>query len=76
MREFTVIKKIVFVVFVLIATATLSIYAQPGETGGGPGGGDPPVGGAGVPLDGGALGLLIAGAVYGVKKLKEKKKTA
>jgi hypothetical protein len=33
------------------------------------GGGDDPVG---VPIDGGALVLLIAGAAYGVKKLKKK----
>lgn len=73
MKKNTVIKKIVFVVFVLIATTILSINAQPVDPGGGPGGGDPPVGGTGVPLDGGALSLLIAGVIYGVKSLRKKR---
>ena len=34
----------------------------------------PPSGpGSGVPLDGGAVVLLIAGAAYGVKKIKERR---
>ncbi len=50
------------------------LYAPPGDPGGGPGGGDPPVGGTGVPLDGGSLLLLIAGVTYGAKTLREKRK--
>lgn len=75
MSTHSFLKKISFVVLILVATTTLSTFAQgPGDPGGGPGGGDPPVG-AGVPLDGGALGLLIAGAIYGVKSLRKKKQS-
>ncbi len=71
MKKSSLLRKIAVVAFVLIATATLSTYAQgPGGPGGGPGGGDPPVG---APLDGGALALLIAGAAYGIKSLHKKK---
>ncbi len=69
-------KKIRLVLFLLFFICVItSLNAQPGGPGGGPGGGDPPVG-TGVPLDGGALGLLIAGAIYGVKSLRKKKKIA
>lgn len=64
-------KRIAFISLVLILTSTISAFAQPGDPGGGPGGGNPPVG-AGVPLDGGALGLLVAGAIYGMKSLHMK----
>lgn len=75
MRKHSLLKRIAFIAFILIISSTISTFAQgPGDPGGGPVGGDPPVG-AGVPLDGGALGLLIAGAIYGVKSLRKKKKT-
>jgi hypothetical protein len=51
-----------------IAFQVIIIYAQPGDPGGGPTGGDPPVGGSGVPLDGGALELLLAGLTIMVFK--------
>jgi hypothetical protein len=73
MRKCSLLRKITVVALILIATTTLSTYAQgPGDPGGGPSGGDPPVG-AGVPLDGGAIALLIAGAAYGIKSLRKKK---
>ena len=72
MKKKSLLQKIAVVIFVLIATTTVSTYAQgPGDPGGGPAG-DPPVG-AGAPLDGGALALLIAGAAYGIKSLRKKK---
>ena len=75
MRKHSILKRITLIVMVFILSSTISTFAQgPGDPGGGPGGGDPPVG-AGAPLDGGALGLLIAGAIYGVKSLRKKKKT-
>lgn len=33
----------------------------------------PPADGDGVPVDGGITALLVGGAIYGAKKLKEKK---
>jgi hypothetical protein len=70
MKKSSLLRKIAVVAFILIATTTLSTYAQgPGDPGGGPSG-DPPVG---APLDGGALALLIAGAAYGIKSLYKKK---
>lgn len=47
------------IAFILVAG---SLFAQPAP----PGGGNAP-----VPLDGGLLIVLAAGAVYGAKKLKE-----
>jgi hypothetical protein len=68
-------KKIKLVaIFSFLLCSAITVYSQPSDPGGGPGGGDPPVG-AGVPLDGGSLGLLIAGAIYGAKQLKNKKLT-
>jgi hypothetical protein len=46
---------------VLVSTAT---YAQ----------GVPDPTGDGVPVDGGLTALLVGGAIYGAKKLKERKK--
>jgi len=34
----------------------------------------PPGGGANVPIDGGVVGLLAAGAAYGIYKMKKKEK--
>ncbi|MFN8321915.1 MAG: hypothetical protein U0T74_04605 [Chitinophagales bacterium] len=57
----------------LFVITTAVIYAQPGGTGGGQGqGGNPPGGGGGaVPIDGGAIGLVIGAAAYGYKRLKQ-----
>lgn len=63
-------KKITAFLAGLLFFGVLNLYAPPGDPGGGPGGGDPPVG---VPIDGGAVVLLIAGAAYGVKKFRNKK---
>lgn len=72
MKKFSVLKKTLFV-FAFICFFTVgATFAQPGEPGGGPGAGEDPVG-AGVPLDGGSLLLLIAGVTYGAKQLKKKK---
>ena len=63
-------KKITTVLVALLFFGVFNLYAPPGEPGGGPVGEDPPVG---VPIDGGAVVLLIAGAAYGVKKLRSSK---
>jgi len=71
--NFKKIKLVLLFSSFLTISSIFSGFAQgPGDPGGGPGGGDPPVG-TGVPLDGGALSLLIAGAIYGVKSLRKKK---
>lgn len=55
----------ILLLIVLLTIQISVLMAQPGGPGGGPGGGDPPVGGgAGIPLDGGALELLLAGLAY------------
>ncbi len=63
-------KKLISLFAVITIFGIMSLFAQPGGPGGGPGGGDPPVG---VPIDGGAAALLVAGAVYGARKLKKKR---
>jgi hypothetical protein len=63
-------KKLITFLAVLLFFGVFNLYAPPGEPGGDPVDGDPPVG---VPIDGGAVVLLIAGAAYGVKKLKKTK---
>lgn len=58
----------------LFVITTAVIYAQPGGTGGGQGqGGNPPGGGGAVPIDGGAVSLVIGVAAYGYKKFREEK---
>ena len=53
---------------------TMLAIAQPGGTGGGQGqGGNPPGGGGAVPIDGGAVSLVIGVAAYGYKKFREEK---
>jgi hypothetical protein len=64
-------KKLTTLLAALLFFGVMNLYAPPGDPGGGPGGGDPPVG-TDVPIDGGAIVLLIAGAAYGVRKLKKK----
>ena len=64
--------RILLLVFLMTIYVSAS-YSQPGGPGGGPSNGtDEPVGGnAGVPLDGGAIELLIAGLCYlGYRKVK------
>lgn len=56
----------------LLFFGVMNLYAPPGDPGGGPAG-DPPVGDTAVPIDGGAVALLVAGVAYGAKKLKAKK---
>lgn len=48
----------------LIVLVTTATYAQ----------GVPDPSGDGVPVDGGITALLVGGAIYGAKKLKERKK--
>jgi hypothetical protein len=69
-RELVDMKKLTLFLALLLFFGVFNLYAPPGEPGGGPGGDDPPVG---VPIDGGAVVLLIAGAAYGVKKLRNSK---
>lgn len=62
--------KYIISLFVLMIGVTA--LSQPANPGGSPPAGAPPVG-TGVPLDGGAIALLIAGTAYGVKTLRKKK---
>jgi hypothetical protein len=68
-------KKIVFIFALIFSLSIIPAFADPGDPGGGPGGGDPPVGDppVGAPIDGGAVALLVAGAVYGAKRMKKGK---
>ncbi|NTW33315.1 MAG: hypothetical protein HGB12_11955 [Bacteroidetes bacterium] len=67
------IKTAFIIIFFFIGLT--AIMAQPGGPGGGPGAGDGTVGsGVETPLDGGAIFMLIASALYGIKKIKDKKK--
>ncbi|PLX09029.1 MAG: hypothetical protein C0596_04315 [Marinilabiliales bacterium] len=65
-------KKLICLLSALIVFGVFNLYAPPGDPGGDPGAGDPPVG---APIDGGAVVLLIAGAAYGIKKLRDKTHT-
>jgi hypothetical protein len=67
-------KKLTTLLAALLFFGVINLYAPPGDPGGGPGGGDPPVG-TDVPIDGGAIVLLIAGVAYGAKKLRKTKLT-
>ncbi len=65
-----------FFILLLIFVAFNFTYAQPqvpdsGSGGGDPGGNDP---GGGVPVDGGLVLLLAAGAGYGTKKAYDYRK--
>lgn len=51
-----------FLIFIFMAVPLISLFAQPGD----PGGGDPD-----VPIDGGASLLAAAGVGYGAKKLRD-----
>ena len=67
--------RIILLLFVLgMALGSTSVYADPGTPGGTPGGGNTVGGGGGdpgVPLDGGALGLLLAGTAFmGIRKAR------
>lgn len=66
-------KKTTTLLAALLFFGVMNLYAPPGDPGSGPGAGDPPVGDTAVPIDGGAVALLVAGAAYGAKKLKAKK---
>jgi hypothetical protein len=63
-------KKIVFIFALIFSLSIIPAFADPGDPGGGPEDGDPPVG---APIDGGAVALLVAGAVYGAKRMKKGK---
>lgn len=63
-------KRIVCLLSMITIFGVFNLFAPPADPGGGPVGDDPPVG---VPIDGGAVALLIAGAAYGVKKIRDKK---
>jgi hypothetical protein len=67
------LRYLLMLVFIVFGTV---VFAQPPGGPGGPADGEP-VGGEGstdVPIDGGAFLLLAAGAAYGAKKLRDKKK--
>lgn len=53
-----------FLATLLILVVSAVTYAQPPA---------PPADGDGVPVDGGITALLVGGALYGAKKLKERK---
>ncbi|MBF9142844.1 hypothetical protein I2I01_14435 [Hymenobacter sp. BT439] len=58
----------------LLAGGLAPVLAQPGS--GGPGPGTPVTPATDVPLDGGASLLLAAGAAYGLKRLRQSRRTA
>ena len=64
---------LLFVVVFLVAGFCGELMAQggPPTTGSGPGG--PPTG-TPVPIDGGISALVVAGAAYGIKKLRDRNK--
>ncbi len=64
-------KKLISLLAMMVFFGVFNLYAPPGDPGGDPAAGDPPVG---TPIDGGAVALLVVGAAYGAKKLKDKKK--
>jgi hypothetical protein len=66
-------KKLFILMSAVVCFFFLTSFAPPGEPGGSPEEDDPPVGVA-VPIDGGAVALLLAGAAYGAKKIKDNKK--
>ena len=68
-------KKILFVLAAYFILCIVTVMAQPGGPSGDPGssgwvGDTGGTGGTNGPIDGGAILVLIAGAVYGAKKLK------
>jgi hypothetical protein len=62
-------KKLVFLVAVLLSTVSMSFAQNPPHPngGGGPGGGNTPVGG-GAPVDGGLSVLMVLATAYAFKK--------
>ncbi|MGM0650291.1 MAG: PID-CTERM protein-sorting domain-containing protein [Bacteroidota bacterium] len=66
-------KKKIKLLLSMLVVFFLCSFAPPGEPGGEPEEDDPPVGEVSVPIDGGAIALLVGGAVYGVKKIRENK---
>lgn len=69
-------KKTAILFAALLFFGMMNLYAPPADLGDDPIG-NPPVGDdppVSVPIDGGAIALLIAGSAYGAKKMREKKK--
>lgn len=72
-------KEVLFTL-VLVVGSLVSSYAQPGCAPCPPGwtcvagSCEPPPSSAEVPIDGGVLGLLVVGAIYGAKKIYDRKK--
>jgi hypothetical protein len=62
-------KKLVFLLTVLLASVSMSFSQNPPHPngGGGPGGGNTPVGG-GAPIDGGLSVLMVLATAYAFKK--------
>ena len=60
----------------LVIGTTVAALAQAGPTGGGPQPGGPGSPATITPLDGGASLLLAAGAAYGIRKLRQRRKAA
>ena len=75
MKNYSKFRKFIFALAILFTVTLGTVIAQTDPAG--PGTDDPehegpPVGGGNVPLDGGAILMLIAGVAYGVKRLTKK----
>lgn len=77
MKNFNQFRKFLFALAILFAVTLGTVIAQTDPAGPGtddPENEGPPVGGGNVPLDGGAIFMLIAGVAYGIKRIKGKNK--
>lgn len=63
----------ILLIFLVLLFVILPLWSQPGGPPGGDGGGGAVGGAAGVPLDGGAVALIIGGIAmyFGKKKLRK-----
>lgn len=69
MKKKTIQKYIMIVLFQLFAITGFSQMMAPNDPGGGPQGGDPPIGGGSAPVGSGIFILMSLGVAYGGKKV-------
>lgn len=63
------IRYIFFILFQVVAIASFAQMTSPGDPGGDPEGGGPPLGGGGAPIGSGTIVLMSLAVAYGAKKL-------